>query len=212
MKLLIFGATGGTGKLVLQQALEQGHEVTALVRNSSKLDIQNARLTIIQGDVMNSPSIENAMQGQEAVICCIGSPAHKVGTLRSEGTENIIKTMEKTGVNRFICQTSLGFADSIKVLNQTSFIFKNMIVPFLLKKTFEEHELQEESIKKSPLNWTIVRPGNLSNGSLTDKYRHGFGYDDPKIKVKVSRADVADFMLKQLADATYFKKVVGISY
>jgi putative NADH-flavin reductase len=212
MKLLLLGATGGTGSLVLEQALKQGHHVTAFVRNPSKICHKNPALTIVQGNVMDLSSVENAMKGQEAVICCIGTPAHKPGNLRSEGTKNIIRAMEKTGVKRFICQTSLGYGESTPVLKQTSFVFKKMIVPLLLKKTFADHYLQEEFIRQTDLNWTIVRAGSLTNGKPTGSYQHGFSYNDKAIKVKVARGDVADFLIQQISVATYLKHATGISY
>ena len=212
MKILLFGATGGTGNQVLLQALEQGHIVTAIVRNPSKLKIQSDNLKVEQGDVLNISSIEDAFANQDAVICCLGAPANKAGVLRSEGTKNIIKVMGKANINRFICQTSLGFDDSIDVLKCTSFLFKNIIVPFVLKATFKEHHVQEDVIKQSCLNWTIVRPGNLTNGIKTEQYKYGFPYNDPTLKVKISRADVADCMLKQLTSTQYLQKAIGISY
>ena len=120
--------------------------------------------------------------------------------------------MEKNGIRRFICQTSLGYGDSRKVLDQTPFYFKYIIVPFILRKGFADHELQESYIKSSQLDWVIVRPGNLTDDKHTGKYRHGFAATDKKIKVKISRADVADFMLKQLTNDIYLHKTPGLSY
>jgi putative NADH-flavin reductase len=211
MKILLFGATGGTGKQVLLQALAQGHIVTAVVRNISKINITSTNLKIIKGNVLSS-NIDEAFAEQDAVICCLGAPANKAGTLRSQGTKNIIAKMKKAKVNRFICQTSLGYDDSKQVLSCTSFFFKNIIVPFVLKSTFKEHHLQETIIKQSGLNWTIIRPGNLTNGQKTEKYKYGFLYSDPTLKVKVSRADVAHLLLKQLSTTGYVQKTIGISY
>lgn len=212
MKVLVFGATGGTGNLVVQQALDKGMQVTAFARNPSKISIKHPKLKLVQGDVLQQSSIDAIISGHDAVICCIGAPATKAGQLRSEGTKNIIWSMQKNAVTRFICQTSLGYADSKKVLKHTPFVFKKIIVPLLLKKTFEEHELQETVIKQSGLNWTIVRPGTLTNGKYTGGYKQGFDYSDGSLKVKISRADVADFMVKQLETDNYNKKVVGLSY
>ena len=212
MKLLIFGASGGTGRLILEQALQQGHEVTAFVRDASRLDIKHPNLRVQQGDVLDYKTIEPAMKEQDAVLSALGSPANKIGVIRSQGTQYIIQAMEKYGVRRFVCQTSLGYGDSTPVLDMTPFYFKYLIVPFILKKGFADHALQEEYIRKSGLDWVIIRPGNLTDGSLTGKYKHGFGYDDKTVTVKVSRADVADFMLKQLSDNTYLHKTPGISY
>lgn len=210
MKLLIFGATGGTGRHLIQQALRQGHEVTAFVRDPSKLNIP--QLKVLQGDVMDYASVEQAVSGHDAVLSALGAPANKTGTIRSAGTLHIIRAMEKIGVRRFICQTSLGYGDSKEVLNRTPFYFKYLIVPFLLKKGFADHALQEEHIRKSRLDWVIVRPSNLTDSDFTGKYRHGFPATDDKIKVIISRADVADFMLKQLSDNTYLHKTPGVSY
>lgn len=210
MKLIIFGATGGTGRHLIRQALTQGHEVTAFVRDSSKLNIPG--LKILQGDVMDYASVEAAVEGQEAVLSALGSPANKIGTIRSTGTRHIILAMKKKGVRRFVCQTSLGYGDSKEVLNRTPFYFKYLIVPFILKKGFADHALQEEYIRQSSLDWIIVRPSNLTDGDFTGKYKHGFAAGDPTVKVKISRADVADFMLRQLSDNTYLRKTPGVSY
>jgi putative NADH-flavin reductase len=212
MKIIVFGATGGTGVHVVQQALEQGHKVTAFVRDPRKLNITNHHLKIAQGDVLQPTSIDQAMPGHDTVICCLGKPATKAGKLRSAGTQNIIHSAEKHGVSRLICQTSLGYADSKPVLKFTPFVFREIIVPFLLKRTFEDHLLQEELVRKSNLNWTIVRPGTLTEGQRTGAYKTGFRYDDHTVKVKVSRADVADFMVKCLADNRSFRQILGISY
>ena len=210
MKLIIFGATGGTGQHLIQQALTKGHEVTAFVRDPSKLNIPGLR--VFKGDVLDYASVEAAVAGHDAVLCALGAPANKTGTLRSAGTLHIIRAMEKTGVRRFVCQTSLGYGDSKEVLNRTPFYFKYLIVPFILKKGFADHALQEEYIRQSRLDWVIVRPSNLTDGVFTGAYKHGFSASDDKIKVIVSRADVADFMLKQLSDNTYLHKTPGVSY
>jgi putative NADH-flavin reductase len=211
MKILLFGSTGGTGKEVLLQALEKGHFITAIVRNPTKINIQSERLKVIQGDVLIS-NLDFAFAEQDAVICCLGAPANKAGTLRSEGTKNIIDAMKKANIDRLICQTSLGYDDSIPVLNCTSFIFKKIIVPYILKATFKEHHLQEIAIKQSGLNWTVVRPGNLTNGKKTENYKSNFSYADPTLKVKISRADIAHLLIKQLSSSENNQKIIGISY
>ncbi|PWV46920.1 NAD(P)-dependent oxidoreductase [Chitinophaga sp. S165] len=212
MKLIIFGATGATGKHMVEQALEQGHLVTAFVRDPSKLGIMHSNLTIAKGDLMDASSIIPAMQGQDAVLCAIGAPANKTGTVRSDGTRNIIQAMKATGVKRLICQTSLGYGDSKKLLDQTPFIFKHIIVPFILKKAFADHALQEEYIKQSQLDWIIARPANLTDEAYTGVYKQGFPATEKKLKMKISRADVADFMLKQLTANTWLRKTPGLSY
>jgi nucleoside-diphosphate-sugar epimerase len=152
------------------------------------------------------------MPGHDAAICCLGSPATRAGKLRSVGTQNILHSAAKLGVARLVFQTSLGYGDSKPLLAFSPFVFRAIIVPFLLKKTFEDHQLQEEYVKKSPLDWTIVRPGTLTDDQPTGVYRTGFGYHDRSVKAKIGRADVADFLVNCLADKSTFHQVLGISY
>ncbi|WP_375560169.1 NAD(P)-dependent oxidoreductase [Bernardetia sp. OM2101] len=207
-RILIFGATGGTGKELVKQALASGNNVTSFARTPENLKVSHNNLRIIKGDVLNYGDVLKAMDNQDVVYCNLGMPASDKSTLRADGTTNIIKAMQEKGVKRFVCQTSLGFGDSKEVL---PWYMKYIIVPFILKNAFKDHELQEVVIEKSNLDWTIVRPGNMTNGKLTEIYKHGFSPAE-KIKLKVSRADVAHFMLSQIDNNKYLRKKVGISY
>jgi putative NADH-flavin reductase len=211
MKLLIFGATGGTGSQVVQQALEKGFQVTAFVRSPEKITVSNRLLKVVKGDVLQQSSIDLIMPGHDAVICCIGAPPTKAGVQRSEGTNNILRSMEKFGIKRFVCQASLGYDDSAVILKNTPFVFRKIIVPLLLKKTFEEHSKQEKIIRQSNTSWTIVRPGSLTNGKLTAQYYQGDDYTNDIWKVKISRADVAHFLVGQVTDERYMHRAVGVS-
>lgn len=207
MKLLIFGATGSIGSHLVDQALEQGHAVTAFTRDAAKVDIRHNNLQLAQGDVMDPVSVEKAVQGHEAVLCSLG--AGRKGGVRSEGTQNIIKAMEKVGVRRFICQSTLGVGDSRGNLNA---FWKYIMFGLLLRSAYADHASQESCVRQSRLDWTIVRPGAFTDGAHTGHYRHGFPGTDKTTKLKISRADVADFMLKQLVDDTYIHKTPGLSY
>ena len=110
MKLIIFGSTGSIGRQLVKQALEQRHMVAAFARNPARVDIKHANLEVIQGDVLDPASVEKAVQGHDAVLCSLGAGLQ--GAVRSEGTRNIIHAMEKAGVRRFICQSTLGVGDS----------------------------------------------------------------------------------------------------
>lgn len=207
-KITIFGATGGTGLQLVELALEKGFEVTAFVRNPEKIGIIHSNLNIFQGDVLDPKSVSDAIKGQDAVLSALGAPPRNKQKIRSEGTKNIIKAMQENGVKRFICMTTIGVGDSKPLL---PFHFKYILVPFFLKGAFADTEVQERYIFESDLDWTIVRPGALTDKEKTGTYKHGFPNTE-KIKAKVSRADVAEFMLKQLEDEKYLRKVTGISY
>jgi putative NADH-flavin reductase len=211
-KIIVFGASGITGTHIVTQALNQGYLVTAFVRNTSKIKIQHSNLHIVQGDIMNIETVASAILGQDAVICCIGTEAFKDGTVRSDATKNILVAMEKTCVKRFICQTSLGVGDSRVSFKRLPFFVRIFIVPLLIQKALEDHERQENYIKTSNTDWTIVRPAGLYNTALTKNYRHGFAYDDKTIRMKISRADIAHFILQEVALLTYLHKTVGVSY
>ncbi len=209
MKVLIFGSTGGTGRELVKQALEQGHSVTAYARDPAKVDdINHSNVQAVRGDVLDANTVESAVTGQEAVLSTIGAGAERT-TLREEGTRNIVEAMQNIGVQRLICQSSLGVGDSRANL---SFFTKYIIVSIFLRHAFADHERQEAIVKRSTLDWTIVRPPHLKDGPRTQVYRHGFSITDRQIKGEVSRADVADFMLKQLSDDTYLRQTPGISY
>jgi putative NADH-flavin reductase len=209
MKLLIFGSTGSIGRQLVEQALAQGHTITAFARNPARLNLKHVQLKVVQGDVLDYASIERAMPGHDAVLSALGTPALTKNTVRSEGTRNIIRAMEKTGVRRLICLSSIGIGDSRGML---PFHYKYILVPFLLRQGFAEHELEEEWVKQSQTDWTIVRPGAFTNGGRTGAYRHSLIGNGQAVKAKISRADVADFMLKQLDDHTYLHQTPWVSY
>ena len=209
MRVVIFGSTGGIGRQIVEQALARGRAVRSFARNPAQLEIKYANLQAVQGDVMDFASVEQAVQGQEAVVSALGTPPLTKKTVRSEGTWNIVRAIEKVGVRRLVCLSSLGVGDSRDML---PFLYKYMLVPFLLRQGFAEHELQEEFVKQSRTDWIIIRPGAFTNDSRTGLYRHGFPVTDKTIKAKISRADVVDFMVKQLTDNTYIRKTPGVSY
>jgi putative NADH-flavin reductase len=209
MKLLVFGSTGGAGRQLVEQALAQGHAVTAFARNPEKLDVEHPSLKVVQGDVMDLASVERAMQGQEVVLSALGAPASNKSAVRTEGTRQIVRAMEKAGVRRLISISTLGVGDSRDTI---PFHYKYILVPLLLRRVFADHETQEDCIRQSRLDWIIVRPAALTNGNRTGVYRHGFPVTDKTIQAKISRSDVADFVLRQVEDNMYLHKTPGVSY
>jgi putative NADH-flavin reductase len=208
MKLIIFGATGTIGKQLVLQALSLGHSVTAFVRDKSKLqEFAHPHLHVYEGDVLNSAHVEQAMTGQDAVFCALGNG--RKGIVRSQGTSNIIRAMEKKGIKRLICQTTLGTGES---KGNLTFFWKHIMFGWFLKQAFLDHQLQEKYIIASSLDWTIVRPAAFTNSKATGHYRHGFSAADKTLQLKISRADVALFMLTQLSTDEYLRKTPGLSY
>ncbi len=208
MKLIIFGATGTIGRHLVTQALDAGHEVTAFTRSASKFPAPlHPALSIAAGDVLDPAAVAKAVKGHDIILCALGDG--NKGNVRHKGTECIIKAMEAAGIQRLICQSTLGAGDSRGNLN---FFWKYIMFGMLIKKAFIDHELQEESVRASKLNWTLVRPGAFTDGPLTGVYRYGFQASDKSVKLKVSRADVADFMLKQVGNDLYLHQAVSLSY
>lgn len=208
MKILIIGATGGTGIELVKQALERNFDVTAFARNPSKLKFKNERLKIVLGNVLNPESVNSAVRGQDAVLCALG---HKrwfyPNNILSQGTKNILDGMEKNNVRRFICETALGVGNSFGRLGLYYTLFT---IPFILPFYFWDKGRQEKIIRKTKLDWTIVRPGQLTNGERKGKYKHGEKIGSFIWSVRISRADTADFMLNQITDKTYLNKAVSI--
>ncbi len=210
MKVLIIGATGKLGKALVKQALEEDHIVTAFARNPKKVKLKNKNLTIAKGNVLDLDSLSKAVQGHDAVISALGHKRWFIKTsILSKGTKNIIVAMEKNEVKRFICVTALGVGDSRFKLGLYYTLF---VVPLILYFYFRDKEIQEHLIKKSKLDWIIVRPGQLTNRKKKGKYRHGQGLGSYILTRWISRKDVADFMLKQLNDDTYLHKTTAVIY
>ncbi|HNP30426.1 MAG TPA: SDR family oxidoreductase [Nitrospirales bacterium] len=203
MNILIVGATRGIGRQLLEQALTAGHTVTALVRDPQKFATQHERLRIIKGDILESGSVESAMAGQDGVCCTIGVKVPWIQvTVFSEGTKNLLQAMKKAGVKRLICVTGIGAGDS---KGHGGFFYDSIFLPTLLRTIYADKDRQEALIKASLVDWTIVRPGFLTNGPLTENYKILTNLTGVSAG-KISRADVAHFMLKELNSKHYHRQ------
>ncbi len=209
MKLAIFGATGKIGRQVVSQALASGHEVTAHVRRSGKLDQDHPALRIVEGDVCDQDSVLAAIRGQDAVLCTLGKPLMNREGLRATGTRAIVEAMAAAKVGRIVCLSGLGAGDSRDLL---PFHYRYIVFPLLMRHVYADHEAQEACLRSTKLDWTIVRPGNFAKGRHTGSYWHGQTRPDRRLKLKISHQDVADFMLKQLDDSTYLHQSPSLSY
>jgi len=210
IRVLVVGATGGTGRQLVQQALDQGHQVTAFVRDPPKLQIEHANLRTVKGNVLDYASVEAAMRGQNAVLSALG---HKrffyPNKIQSSGMRNILRAMQACDVPRLICETAIGIGNSVgRGGLPYTFVFLPLVLPFYMWDKLR----QEELIIASDRDWIIVRPGMLTNGAARRNYRHGPKVGSYLWPVLVARADVADFMLKQLTDDAYVGSAPGIGY
>jgi putative NADH-flavin reductase len=221
MRLAIFGPTGGTGRRLVERAIAEGHEVTAFARNPSKITARHERLRIVVGDAFDPESVLEAVSGNEAVICVLGSrtPSNPLHPRRpgdphgvtSAGSQNIVAAMKEHGLRRLVCQTAWGVGESRQNPGIAGAFFMNVLVPPLLRDEYADKEAQEKIVAESGLDWIIVRPMILTNGSWTNDYRADVDLK-PGRRPYISRADVADFLLKQLTDDTFVRKTPAIGY
>src|SRR5690348_2739695 len=208
MKLAIFGATGRTGKPLLEQALQAGHEVVALVRTPSKLTIQHPKLTVIQGNAMNPADVDRVVQGSDAVISVIGQTKGSPRDTMTVAITNIIAAMNKYGVKRLVSLTGGGVDDPHDRPR-----FANHMIKLALKlmsgHVLKDAENHAEAIRKSNLGWVIVRGPMLNDGPYTGNYR--VGWVGVNTGARDARADLADFILKQTTDTTDLRQSPMVS-
>jgi putative NADH-flavin reductase len=201
MRLLIFGASGQTGRELVRQALERQHAVTAFVRQPTMLSASPS-LRITQGDVADAAAVEAAMPNHEAVVSVLG-----VGVpLRSDpavvaGIRHIVQSMEKHGLRRLLYLSFIGVAESRAAVG---FVLR-YIAPIPLRAEIADHEAKEWIVRQTRLDWTIVRPPKLTNGPRTGTYRSGENIQTWAPVPTLSRADVAEFMLEELERPTYVR-------
>ena len=208
MKLVVFGASGGTGREIIGQALYQGHEVTAFVRDPAKLVIKDSKLHIIAGDVLKDQSATaSAIAGREAIICALGvGNSLKSAGLIAGSLAAIVPAAEKHDVRRLIVISAFGVGDS----SRNAPLVPRLMYRLLLSDIYRDKKAGEDIVKASSIDWTIIHPVMLTDGSKTETYRSGERLSLTGIP-KVSRANVAHFALAQLADKTYLRKTAAIS-
>lgn len=209
LRVAIFGASRGVGRQATELALQAGHTVTALTRNPASLDLRHSRLRVVAGDVTNAASVRDTLQGAQLVLCTLGMPPGNRDGVRAAGTEQIITAMRRAGIRRLVCLSMLGAGDSLSGL---PFLLKHVIVGMWLRHVVRDHNAQEQLVENSGLDWTIVRPPFLTDGPRTDQFAHGFTSGEKGLAMKISREDVAAFMLRQAHSEHYLGRSVGVSY
>ena len=204
------GATGNLGSQVVLRALEAGHAVTALARNPAAISVRHESLRVAQGDARDLDSLSAAVEGQEAVISCLGTKDRKDRTLRTEGARNAIQAMRAHGVSRLIVFSAFGAGDSLPHLKRSAPFFGRIILPLLLKTPFEDMGRMEEVVRASDVDWTIVRPTALSKKPGTGAVKVVLDdTEDPGGGIPY--ADVAAFMVEQLTSDAYIGKAPAVS-
>lgn len=211
MRLTIFGATGKTGMELVRQALTQGHTLTCLVRNSWSANLP-AQVVQVQGDVRDPEAVDKSIAESEAVLSAIGARSLTETGLLDAASANIIAAMDRNSVRRLIVLGAAGTLPSGLNQNQSAFtrIGFALVLRTLLKNPFDDQRAQERRLQASDLDYTIVRPPRLTNRPYTGQYRIEPDTLPPMAK-STARADVADFMLKQLHDRTFLRRGVYIA-
>jgi putative NADH-flavin reductase len=207
MKLLVFGASGKTGREVVRQALARGFHVTAFVRDTARLPLAHGNLRLVKGEITDAEAVARTVSGHTGVISTLG-----VGTpLRHdpvvvEGVRTIARASEHATVERLVYMSFIGVSDS---RHAAGFLLKRLATT-VLRQEVADHEIKEAAVADSFVDWTIVRVPKLTNGRLTAAYRVGENIRARSPLPTISRADVADFLLRQLTDAAFIRKAVRI--
>ncbi|HET6991582.1 MAG TPA: SDR family oxidoreductase [Bacteroidia bacterium] len=208
--IVVLGANGGIGRQAVEIALQQGHHVTAILRNPMNLSIVHPNLLVIKGDIMNPEGLEKHLENKDAVLSAIGKTSFKKTTLYSQGNKNLLNLMKKAGISRVFFISASG----LEVNPSHTFLVRfatKYILQKLLKNMYADLERMERIIKESPLNWTIMRPPQLTDAALTGQYR--FSVDKfLKEGLKISRADLAHFMLGNITNELIYKTTVEVAY
>ena len=203
-RVLIVGASKGIGLETSRQALKAGHYVRALARSAAGIALSDSNLEKLRGDALNRQDVEAALHGMDVAIQVLGvRPADMFRPIHlfSDATRILVSAMKGQGVKRLICVTGFGAGDSRASISWLQ------RVPFrlLLGRAYDDKSVQEGVIKDSSLDWTIVRPGVLTNGGRTRRYKILDEASQWRNGI-ISRADVADFLVRQIEDRTYVGK------
>ncbi len=209
MKIVVIGASRGTGALAAAAALDRGHEVTAFSRSPQKLVLEHPQLTRTAGDFHDAADMKRAIAGHDAVI--ITASVTKLSDFKtnpnyfSQGTELAIDAMKESGAKRLVILSALGTGDSRPLLN---IVVRTLIAGWILKPAFEDHDRQERLVRESGLEWVIARPGRLTEGPAKRTYETKT--EIAPVPSSISRADVADFLVRAATEETWVHHAVQI--
>jgi putative NADH-flavin reductase len=205
--LLVIGASQGIGLETVKCALARGHEVRAFARGAAGIAIEDARLTKIAGDALDAAAVSRAVTGADAVIQTLGAPKTALAvvagtTLFSKATRILVDAMQAASVRRLVAVTGFGAGDS---RGYGGFLYDAVMFPLALKRIYDDKDVQEQMIRASGLDWTIARPGLLTGGAATGRMRVLADKKDWAVG-RATRADVADFLVREAFERAYVGK------
>ena len=204
--ILVIGASRGIGLETVKAALAAGHTVRALARSAASIPLNDARLQKITGDALSRASLDTALAGTDAVVQSLGVASLKDlifgTTLFSASTRVLVDAMQASSTKRLIAVTGAGAGNS---RGRSGFVYDNIMFPILLQRIYADKDIAEGIIAKSGLDWTIARPGALTNGAATKRYKVLPDMSDWR-GGSISRADVADFLVRQVTDRSMIGK------
>ncbi len=207
MNIMVFGATGGTGRHVVEQALAAGHCVTAVARRPEAIETKHERLKVVQGDVLEVETVKRPVVGQEAVVSVLGVHHLNETNLYSQGVINIIAAMKATGVRRLLCLSANG-------LDPGPWWQQHLARPILwwaFKHSYSDLVKMEAAVTTSGLDWTILRPPRMTDGPRRGQYQSAINKHLTS-GWQIARADVADYIVKHLDDAATYCALVEVAY
>jgi putative NADH-flavin reductase len=206
--LALFGITGRTGLPLAEMLLQAGYKLKALARNPDKLTLKHPNLTVIRGDVLQYEDVRRTVEGTDAVISVIGPTKDSPPLMQTNGTRNIVKAMEQSGIRRIISMTGGGVAAPPDQPKTPDKLIK-LLMKLVAKKALEDGTNHAEVLKNSRLDWTVVRGPRLTNGPLTHQYR--VGWVGVNASTSASRKDIAHFIIKELEEGKYLRQMPFIS-
>jgi uncharacterized protein YbjT (DUF2867 family) len=211
MRILIIGASKGTGALAAKAALERGHEVTAFARSPERLRLEHPSLTKMKGDFHDHEDVARAVPGHAAVIVTASattiSSFKENPTYFSQGTKLVIRAMKASGVRRLVVLSALGVGETSKI---AGWVAEKILFGIFFKPVFADHERQEQDTRESGLEWVIARPARLTNGPARKNYVKTTKLEPVPWSWSISRADVADFLIEAAEVDTWVGKGVQL--
>ena len=214
MNLVVFGANGPTGQLLVKQALAGGHAVTAVTRHPETFSLRHQMLKVQRGDVFDPASVERTVAGQDAVLSTLGVPyGRKPITVYSEGVAHIVEAMQTTGVRSLVCVSSSATDPTVRFMDTGGgFFFERILKPLITltigRTMYADMRRMETLVMDSGLDWTIVRPSGLFDTPAVTDYQVAEGHVRGRF---TARVDLADCLLRQLTSQQYLHKVVAVA-